>query len=206
MSTFKDYLTEAVKSYDYKIKVAGDLDSDFASKLESALAKFELANMSAGKKTPIMTMPLDFPRLSNEEVTIYDVTTNYPESPRVMHEYLSDLLRIPMTHMVVRKPGEPTEEYQEKMQVKSEYVNKLNDIEMKDAPKVNSDEHTGDTYNMGLLRELLKSKTEVGLDKTEKTQDTAPNEGDKTSKSPINTGPGPVKGNPHPATLQGFKQ
>ena len=71
MSTFKDYLTEAVKSYDYKIKVAGDLDSDFASKLESALAKFELANMSAGKKTPIMTMPLDFPRLSNEEVTIY---------------------------------------------------------------------------------------------------------------------------------------
>ena len=43
MSTFKDYLTEAVKSYDYKIKVAGDLDKDFASKLESALAKFEVA-------------------------------------------------------------------------------------------------------------------------------------------------------------------
>ena len=44
-----------------------------------------------------------------------------------MHEYLSDLLRIPMTHMVVRKPGEPTEEYQDDMQVakKSEYANKL---------------------------------------------------------------------------------
>ena len=37
MSTFKDYLTESVKSYDYKIKVAGDLDKDFASKLELSL-------------------------------------------------------------------------------------------------------------------------------------------------------------------------
>jgi len=123
-----------------------------------------------------------------------------------MHEYLSDLLRIPMTHMVVRKPGEPTEEYQEKMQVKSEYANKLHDIEYKDAPKVNSEELTGDTYNMGLLKELMKNKTDVGLDKKEKTQDTAPNEDDKKAGSPIHTGPGPVKGNPHPATLQGFKQ
>ena len=206
MSTFKDYLAESTKSYDYRVKVAGDIDKDFASRMETALAKFEVAKMSAGKKTPILTVPLDFPALSNESVTIFDVTTNYPASVRVMKEYLADVMNINPAMIVVRKPGEPTEEYQEKMQVKSEYVNKLNDIEMKDAPKVNSDEHTGDTYNMGLIRELLKSKTEVGLDKTEKTQDTAPNEGDKTSKSPINTGPGPVKGNPHPATLQGFKQ
>jgi hypothetical protein len=195
-----------VKSYDYKIKIAGASKDIDKNALETALQKFDLASMSAGKTTPIMTLPLDFPALSNESVTIFDVTTNYPESPRVMHEYLSDLLRIPMTHMVVRKPGEPTEEYQEKMQVKSEYANKLHDIEYKDAPKVNSEELTGDTYNMGLLRELMKNKTDVGLGKKEKTQDTAPNEDDKKAGSPISTGPGPVKGNPHPATLQGFKQ
>jgi len=206
MSTFKDYLTEAVKSYDYKIKIAGASKDIDKNALETALQKFDLASMSAGKTTPIMTLPLDFPALSNESVTIFDVKTNYPESPRVMHEYLSDLLRIPMTHMVVRKPGEPTEEYQEKMQVKSEYANKLHDIEYKDAPKVNSEELTGDTYNMGLLKELMKNKTDVGLGKKEKTQDTAPNEDDKKAGSPIHTGPGPVKGNPHPATLQGFKQ
>ena len=117
MSTFKDYLTEAVKSYDYKIKIAGDPKDIDKNALETALQKFDLAKMSAGKSTPIMTLPLDFPGLSNESVTIFDVSTNYPESPRVMHEYLSDLLRIPMTHMVVRKPGEPTEEYQDEMQV-----------------------------------------------------------------------------------------
>ena len=162
MSTFKDYLTESAKSYDYKVKVAGTLADDFASKLESALAKFEVANMSAGKKTPIMTLPLDFPALSNEEVTIYDVTTNYPASSNVMKEYLSDILRVPATHMVVKKPGEPTEQYQDDMQVakKSEYANKLMDIEYKDAPKVKGEEFHSTKANMGLLKELLKDRQE----------------------------------------------
>ena len=93
MSTFKDYLTESTKSYDYKIKIAGEPKDIDKNALETALQKFDLASMSAGKSTPIMTLPLDFPRLSNESVTIFDVTTNYPESPRVMHEYLSDLLK-----------------------------------------------------------------------------------------------------------------
>ena len=135
---------------------------DFASKLESALAKFEVANMSAGKKTPIMTMPLDFPALSNEEVTIYDVTTNYPASVREMKEYLSDILRIPATHIVVRKPGEPSEEYQNDMDVakKSEYKNKLHDIEYSDANKVNAEDFHSTKANMSLLKELLKDREE----------------------------------------------
>ena len=111
MSTFTQYLAESSKSYDFKIKVAGQLSDDFASRMETALAKFEVASMSAGKKTPIMTMPLDFPSLSNEEVTIFDVTTNYPASSGVMKEYLSDCLGVNASKIVVRKPGEPTEEY-----------------------------------------------------------------------------------------------
>jgi hypothetical protein len=200
MSTFKDYLTESTKSYDYKIKIAGEPKDIDKNALETALQKFDLASMSAGKSTPIMTLPLDFPRLSNEQVTIFDVTTNYPESPRVMHEYLSDLLRIPMTHIVVKKPGEPSEEYQDEMQVakKSEYATKLQDIEMKDAPKVNPDEHTGDKYNMGLLKELLKDR-EVNKDAPKEKENIMSKE-EESKPSPIQAAhDGPVKGNPHPA-------
>ena len=216
MSTFTQYLTEAAKSYDYKIKVAGNIDKDFASKMETALAKFEVAKMSAGKKTPIMTLPLDFPMLSNESVTIYDVTTNYPASSNVMKEYLSDILRVPATHIVVRKPGEPTEEYQDAMQVakKSDFANKVADVEQKfqdNAPngRGKADDLSGDKYNMGLLRELMKTKAdntpiEKGTDNA--VGKIAPTEVDTKTGSPIHTGPGPVKGNPHPATLQGFKQ
>jgi len=193
MSTFQDYLTESTKSYDYKIKIAGDPKDIDKNALETALQKFDLASMSAGKSTPIMTLPLDFPRLSNESVTIFDVTTNYPESPRVMHEYLSDLLRIPMTHMVVRKPGEPTEQYQDDMQVakKSEYANKLHDIEYKDAPKVNPDEHTGTKYNMGLLKELLKDR-EVNKD-APKEKENAMSKEEVGTSSPLTKST-----NPHP--------
>jgi len=193
MSTFTKYLAEASKSYDYKIKVAGTLADDFASKLESALAKFEVANMSAGKKTPIMTLPLDFPALSNEEVTIYDVTTNYPASSNVMKEYLSDILRVPATHMVVRKPGEPTEQYQDDMQVakKSEYQNKLLDLEMKDAPKVNAEDFHSTKANMGLLKELLKDR-EVNKD-APKEKENAMSKEEESKSSPFSKST-----NPHP--------
>ena len=216
MSTFKDYLTESTKSYDYKIKVAGTIADDFASRMETALQKFELAKLSAGKKTPIMTLPLDFPALSNEAVTIFDVTTNYPVAVNVLKEYLADYMNLNASLIVVRKPGEPTEEYQDEMTNagKSDFANKLADVEMKfqdNAPnqKVKADDLSGDKYNMSLMRELLKTKSykgEIEKGADNKTQKQVPTEVDTKTGSPIHTGPGPVKGNPHPATLQGFKQ
>ena len=193
MSTFKDYLTESAKSYDYKIKIAGEPKDIDKNALESALQKFDLASMSAGKSTPIMTMPLDFPRLSNESVTIFDVTTNYPESTRVMQEYLSDILRIPATHIVVRKPGEPTEEYQNDMEAakKSEYANKLHDIEYKDAPKVNAEDYHSTKANMGLLKELLKDR-EVNKDAPKEKENIMSKE-EAPSESPLSKST-----NPHP--------
>ena len=164
MSTFTHYLTEAAKSYDYKIKVAGTIADDFKNRMETALAKFEVAKMSAGKKTPIMTLPLDFPALSNESVTIFDVTTNYPVAVNVLKEYLADYMKITPSMIVVRKPGEPTEEYQDEMQIgnKSDFANKLASVEEKfDSNKVKAEDFFGDQYNMGLLRELMKSKKEV---------------------------------------------
>ena len=199
MSTFTQYLAESSKSYDYKVKVAGAISDDFASRMETALAKFEVAKMSAGKKTPIMTMPLDFPALSNESVTIFDVTTNYPVTTNVMKEYLSDYMNINASMIVVRKPGEPTEEYQDNMQVaqKSEYANKLMDIEYKDAPKVNAEDFHSTKANMGLLKELLKDR-ETNKDQP-KEKENAQSKEEKGSPSPIKAAhKGPVKGNPDP--------
>ncbi len=76
MSTFGQYLTESAKQYDYKIKVAGEISDDFGTRMEQALAKYEVAKLSAGKKTPIQEHPLDFPMLKNQEVHIFELTTN----------------------------------------------------------------------------------------------------------------------------------
>jgi len=160
MSTFAKYLTESTNTYEYKVKIAGDTKENFSSRLETACQKFEIQKLSAGKKTPIQSLPLDFPALSNESVTIYDLSTSYPVSVRELKEYIADYMKISPAHVVVRKPGEPTEEYQEQMAVagKSEYVNKLQDIEYKDAPKVNAEDFHSTNANMSLLKELLKDR------------------------------------------------
>jgi hypothetical protein len=213
MSTFTQYLTEAAKSYDYKVKVAGTIADDFKNRMETALQKFELAKMSAGKKTPIQSLPLDFPALSNEEVTIFDVTTNYPCSVNVLKEYLADYMNVNASMIVVRKPGEPTEEYQDQIADagKSDFANKLASVEEKfEKHPVKGEDHFGDKHNMSLMKELLKTRDrnlgEIEKGTDNKTQKQVPTEVDTKTGSPIHTGPGPVKGNPHPATLQGFKQ
>ena len=193
MSTFKQYLTESAKSYDYKIKVAGAPKDIDKTRLETALQKFELAKMSAGKTTPIQKLPLDFPQLSNESVTIFDVTTNYPASVREMKEYIADYMNISPACVVVRKPNEPSEEYQEQMEVAktSEYKNKLQDIEYKDAPKVNAEDFHSSKANMSLLKELLKDR-EDKKDQPKEKENISTKE-DEAAPSPFTKST-----NPHP--------
>jgi hypothetical protein len=162
MSEFARYLSESIKEYVYKIKVAGDLDKDFADQLETACQKFEVKKLSAGKKTPIQEMPLDFPALKNIQVTIYELTTMYPVSAHELKEYLAYYLNLPKNQLVVKKPGEPSEEYQDEMKNKpSEFKSKLQDIEYGDAPKVEADKIYGDKANASLLKELLKARKEI---------------------------------------------
>ena len=209
MTDFKQYLAESTKEYDYRIKVAGDLTEDFGSKLETALKKYEVKTLSKGKKTPIQEMPLDFPNLKNQAVTIFELTTMYPASVFEMRTLIADSMRLHANQIVVRKPGEPTEEYQEEMKAKAEkkteFKSMLQDIEYKDAPKIKADEVYGDRANQSLLKELLKARKDFDAAqfaaKPKVEQEVMKNEGDKkNSGSPIKPAhKGPVKGNPDPA-------
>ena len=197
MSTFTKYLTEAIKTYEYRVKIAGDIDKDFTSRLETACQKFEVQKLSAGKKTPIQSLPLDFPALKNESVTIFNLSTSYPVAVRELKEYIADYMKISPACVVVRTPGEPTEEYQEQIAnaTKSEYKNKLHDIEYKDAPKVNAEDFHSTKANMSLLKELLKNREKIEFAKTEKTQEAQSKE-DAPTNSPLTktTNPHPSKG------------
>ena len=194
MSTFTKYLTEATKTYEYKVKIAGDIDKDFSSRMETACQKFELKKLTAGKKTPIQSLPLDFPQLKNESVTIYDLTTSYPVAVNELKEYIADYMRISPAWVVVRKPGEPSEEYQEQIAnaTKSEYKNKLNDIEYKDAPKVNAEDFHSTKANMSLLKELLKDR-ELNKEETPKEKENITTKEDAPADSPLTKST-----NPHP--------
>ncbi len=80
MKSFKEYLTESTQTYDYRIKLAGDISKDQIKAFEEALVKFDVIKMSEPKTTPVQEDPLDFPGLKNQEVSIFDITLNYPAS------------------------------------------------------------------------------------------------------------------------------
>ena len=74
---------------------------------------------------------------------------------------------------------------------KSEYANKLHDIEYKDAPKVDAEDFHSTKANMGLLKELLKDR-EVNKD-APKEKENAMSKEEESKPSPLSKST-----NPHP--------
>lgn len=112
MRSFAQYLTESKKTYEFKIGVAGELPEHFVDHLETALKKFNLLNISSGKRTPIQERPLDFPQLQNMEVTYFEAEVEYPTTVQVLQSYLGTACTVPQSNIIVRNVNEPQELYQ----------------------------------------------------------------------------------------------
>jgi hypothetical protein len=78
MKTFAQYLVESEKTFDYRIKIVGDIDSEFMKNFKDKLKKFDPVKISEPKKTPILSKPQDFPGFDNESVNIIDAEFRYP--------------------------------------------------------------------------------------------------------------------------------
>lgn len=78
MKTFSQYLTESEKTFDYRIKICGDVDADFLKSFREKLKKFDPVKISDPKTTPVQARPADFPEHTNQRVTIIDGSFRYP--------------------------------------------------------------------------------------------------------------------------------
>jgi hypothetical protein len=163
MRSFKEILTESKKTYEFKIGVAGDCPSDCADNLETALKKFNVSNMTSGKKTPIQERPLDFPQLQNMEVTYFEATVEYPTTPQVLQEYLGKCCGIDQSHIIVRNMNDPREEYQETKD-DAPYESMLN---TEDMGGESAQESVGGNRVMDLLKELETARKERDHDGAE---------------------------------------
>ena len=112
MKSFEQYLTESKKTYNFKIRVAGDVPEGFVDTMERALQKYDVTNISAGKTTPITEKPMDFPQLQNMEVTHWETTLNYPVTSHILEHYLVQACGVTHSHIIVRGEFDPIEEYQ----------------------------------------------------------------------------------------------
>jgi len=154
---FNEYLTEAYnnKQYEFKIGVAGD-NEGLADKMETALRKFGLVNLTPGKKTPIQERPLDFPQLQNMEVTYYEATITYPTHAESLQEYLGYNIGKSQSHIMVRNMNAPQEAYQE-VKDNAPYDIKLT---KEDMGGESAQKDVAGTRVMDLLKELESVRSE----------------------------------------------
>jgi len=78
MKNFQQYLAESERTYNYRIKIVGDVAPDFIKQLEEKLAQFDIVKITKPKTTPVQLKPADFPKHSNDSVTSMDVEFRYP--------------------------------------------------------------------------------------------------------------------------------
>jgi hypothetical protein len=78
MKKFQEYLAESQKTYNYRIKIVGDVEPGVVKALEEKLKQFDPVKVSAVKKTPIQLKPADFPAHANESVSSMDCEFRYP--------------------------------------------------------------------------------------------------------------------------------
>jgi hypothetical protein len=151
MKTFKEYLTESKKVYDFRIKVAGELPESFQENLKTSLGRCGVSKLEKVATTPIQANPLDFPNHPNTEVHIFEVICDYPvTAPEIVTDIRA--LGLDEACFKVRGQGEDSEA----PLVEPTETSFLADAEYKDV-KIKHKDYFGDDFNKSFLKDLDKA-------------------------------------------------
>ena len=157
MKTFKEYLAESKKVYSFKIKVAGEVPENFQETVKARLDRCKVMTFEKVSTTPIQSVPLDFPELSNMEVTVFEVVCEYPiTSPEIVKE-IKESTELSEECFRVRGSNEPTEEDQVLADAEPSGEALLADGQYKEAAKIKHKDYFGDEFNKSFLKDLEKT-------------------------------------------------
>ena len=178
MKSYKDYLAESFMKhkYSFKIKIAGDKGSEAEPVLKELLDRYGIDSLKKSSTSPIQSYPLDFPKLRNTSVTIFDAVLNYPTTQNELAEFLSAGLEVSLQEVVVRTPNEASELEQSEQY---EYDGSLlEDPDYKEHNNAKHDDFYGTKYNINLLKELNKvakaREKDLGVKLPKGPKDTGP--------------------------------
>lgn len=165
MRSLKQYIAESVKTYNYTIKVAGEVDKNFVDMFKYNLNKFDPVKISDPVKTPIQKDPYGFPNISNQPVTIIKAEFRYPATEPMIQQ-IAQLLgyNVNMVRMI-------QSDYDES--INSEHVGYEN--EMKATPLLDQEEMGeqpgakeaskayGDSYLSSVKQQADKSDAKIDI-------------------------------------------
>ena len=168
MKNFQQYLAESERTYNYRIKIVGDVDAGWLKQLEEKCQQFDIVKWGSTKTTPVQLKPADFPKHSNDAVTSLDVEFRYPAiEPQI--KQLAQLLFIDPNRIIMLTT--PHEESMDVERTKVEDQNKdlLTDTDFP-APdaeqKALSKDYSADPYQHAVLKNAYRSDFTVAGGKT----------------------------------------
>jgi hypothetical protein len=86
MRSLKHYIVESVKTYNYTIKVAGEVDKNWIDMFKFNLKKFDPVKISDPVSTPIQKDPYGFVGITNQPVTIIKAEFRYPATEPMIQQ------------------------------------------------------------------------------------------------------------------------
>jgi hypothetical protein len=86
MHGLKKFIAESVKTYNYTIKVAGEVDKNWLDMFKYNLNKFDPIKISDPTTTPIQKTPYGFPGIENQPVTIMKCEFRYPATEPMIQQ------------------------------------------------------------------------------------------------------------------------
>jgi hypothetical protein len=195
MKPFAKYLAESERTYNYRIKVVGDVPDGFFKELRDKCAQFDVVKMSDAKSTPVRRAIPDFPAFPNQPMKIVDVEFKYPAiEPQI--KQLAQLLGLDPNRIVMMATP-----YEESLDIESEKIEDENK-DLLDSPypapnaqqKALSKDYATGPYDHAVLKNAYRSNFTIAGDKTPPAKTT--NELPMGNKSPMTN----IKRQPKPAT------
>lgn len=196
MKPFARYLAESERTYNYRIKVVGDVPAGFFKELKDKCAQFDVVKMSEPKSTPVRKVIPDFPAFPNQSMNIIDVEFKYPAiEPQI--KQLAQILGLDPNRIVMNTEGYENSLNVENTKIEDQNKDLLNDptYPAPDAEqKALSKDYATGPYDHEVVKNAYKSDFTVAGGKTPPAKTT--NELPMGDKSPFSN----IKRQPKPAT------
>ena len=196
MRSLKQYIAESVKTYNYTIKIAGEVDKNFVDLFKYNLNKFEPVKLSDAKSTPIQKDPYGFPNLQNQPITIIKAEFRYPATEPMIQQ-IAQLLGFDPNRVLMQTPNYTDNNQEERDKIEDQNKDLLDDptYPAPDAKqKALSKDYATGPYDHAVLKNAYRSDFTIAGEKTKPAETT--NDLPQGDVSPMST----VKRPPKPAT------
>lgn len=168
MKKFREYLAESERTYNYRIKVVGDIPSGFYNELKGKLEQFDPILVSDQKSTPIQAKPADFPAYENQKVTSFDVKFRYPAiEPQI--KQLAQILGLDPNKIIMQTSVYDDSVDEERAKVEDQPSPLIGDDSLPSPDALQKElkqDYSADPYDHAVLKNAYRSNFEIAGGKT----------------------------------------